>query len=257
MIELDYRRGSGELEKQFLSYGIKVHKKTLEYGDVAWEGNGADGRCYVGVERKRIGDLIQSMQSQRLSGHQLRGISETFDTAYLLVEGIWKPGPAGEVMTHTGRGWMQNGMMTEAVDNHIMSLALRGGMLPWRTADPAETVSFCVHQYNSWQKKWSEHRSHDAIYIPQVQAVESTAGFFRMKPGRTVTKREEFAYGILTGLGSDKARWAARHFESIHAMVQAKAEEWEKVEWRTSEGKVRKIGKEVARKIVQVIRGGA
>ena len=261
MIELDYRRGSGELEKGFLAYGIRVHKKTLEYGDFAWEGNGPNGRCFIGAERKLVADMIDSMQTDRLAGHQAQGMRNCFDRAYLLLEGIWRVGDQGEVLLFTGKDgagrprWRQTGTLAEALINFIATKVLIEGFIPWKTASAEETTSFVVAQYHWWQKPWADHRSHDAIYIPQVKALETTQGFFRLAPARTVTKREEFAYGILPGLGDDKARWAAKHFQSIYDMTHAKAEEWGKMEWRTKAGKVQTVGVVVAKKIVDCIRG--
>jgi len=101
-IDLDYRTGSGELEKLFLPYGIKVNRTKLEFGDLAFEGRGPHGACSIVIERKRITDLIQSMESRRLSGHQLPGMAERYDYCYLIVEGIWRPGQNGELEIRNG-----------------------------------------------------------------------------------------------------------------------------------------------------------
>src|SRR3989304_2010126 len=86
MVLVDDRVGSAGLA-DLLKDAILT---TLEYGDCAFSGNGPNGIIKIGVERKAISDLIQSINSGRLSGHQLPGLLETYDRVYLLVEGQWR-----------------------------------------------------------------------------------------------------------------------------------------------------------------------
>ena len=68
----------------------------LEYGDVMWEGLGPNhSEVLVGCERKKLSDLVNSMKDRRLSGHQLRGMSQAYDYRLLWTEGQWRPGQDG------------------------------------------------------------------------------------------------------------------------------------------------------------------
>src|SRR5262249_5778675 len=152
--------------------------------------------------------LIQSMTTHRLSGYQLSGLAEHYDYGYLVVEGIWRPGANGEIEVTNGRGgWISRRMHSRAVTNYVMGLALRAGLIPWRTITPEDTVSFIVDQYRMWtEKAWDEHKSHDSAYAPSDPTAASRGMRLSFRP-RTVTLAEKVAMQ-LPGM-DDKARWAA------------------------------------------------
>jgi len=79
VISLDDRTGSKELTPLFHPYGIPIEVKRLDFGDLAFEGNGPHGRCAVVIERKQITELVQAIESRRLSGHQLPGMADDYD----------------------------------------------------------------------------------------------------------------------------------------------------------------------------------
>jgi ERCC4-type nuclease len=232
MIRLDHRVGSGELERFFQPYGIKVQKTTIAFGDMDFIGNGKNGQVSIVVERKRIEDLIQSMHSKRLSGHQLPGMAEQYDYCYLIVEGIWQPGDQGQLEIRSGNSWVSRGVHTRAVNNYLMGLSLRAGLQVWRTSTPKETVSFVVDQYRMWtEKTWDEHKCHEAVYAP---AGESGGAGRRLSLNtRKIGLPEKFAMQW-PGVDS-KARDIERHFRDLAggswlaAMAAATAKDFEEI----------------------------
>src|SRR5262245_47664898 len=171
-IALDTRTGSRELAPLFLPYGIQPQLTKLEFGDLAFEGNGPHGRCAIVVERKQISELVASIQSRRLSGHQLPGMAEAYDYAYLIVEGMWTPGAEGEMQfgygamnrERFGGSWRPvhgKGILYRAVDNYLATLELHAGIIYRRTLDPLETVAVIVDLYHWWNdKQWQDHSAH-------------------------------------------------------------------------------------------------
>ncbi len=250
MMRLDDRRGSGELLPLFAPYGLRVLKTRLEFGDADWVGSGPRGECAVVAERKRVEDLVDSIQSKRLSGHQLPGMAAAYDYGYLIVEGIWKPGADGELLVQRGGGWVSYGTAVRAVNNYLMGLSLRAGMICWRTASPAETVSFLVDQYRMWEKPWREHRCHEAVYAPSEEAGGSRRLVLRP---RAVSWVERFA-GILPGVDR-KARYVAGAFSSIQKAANASEAAWAEIQTEDVTGKKRRLGAMAAAKIVAAIRG--
>lgn len=253
MIRLDYRTGSGELERLFLPFGIKVVKVKLDFGDFDFTGKGPAGECAVVIERKNINDLIQSIESKRLAGHQLPGMAAAYDYCYLIVEGIWRPAANGAVEIWQGWGtngkWVEQGFHSRAIINYLMGLSLRAGVIVWRTASDIETVGFVVDQYAMWQKNWSEHRCHDAVYAPAAGGSRKLS----LMP-RDVSIVEKVA-AQLPGLDA-RARAVARSFKSVLEMSQAGEERWARVEWVDKNKKKRKLGAVTARKIVEALTGG-
>ncbi len=248
---LDPRSGSGELAPILRQFGVEPVVQQLPFGDACWEGAGPKHSIVnVGVERKRIDDLLQSMQSKRLSGHQLPGMAQMYDYAYLVVEGMWRPardGAALEVLLGGGR-WVERSMSPAAVTNYLMSLSLRTGLVVWRTSYDWETALFLTHQYRMWQVPWEEHQAHDAVYAP----VEAGNGGrkFSLIP-RKVTGKEKVALQ-LPGLDG-KARHVVDAFKNIRHMANADVEEWAGVKWLTKKGESRKLGRVGAEKIVKYL----
>jgi ERCC4-type nuclease len=168
-LRLDSRVGSVELAPYFNSYGLKPQITRLDFGDVDFMGRGPSGECAVVVERKVINDLIQSMQSRRLSGHQLPGLADGYDVCYLIVEGIWRPGNQDQLEIRNGQ-WRESprgGFSYRAIDHYLTSLEQRAGVIYRRTSTPRETVACIVNLFRWWREKaWDEHRSHDMLYAP-------------------------------------------------------------------------------------------
>src|SRR5574341_1238250 len=94
MILLDDRAGSKDLAP-FMPKSVPFTLTRLEYGDVAFSGRGPSGVCTVGVEIKKIPDLVDCIYSGRFAGHQLPGMLDTYDYCYLLVEGATRAGKLG------------------------------------------------------------------------------------------------------------------------------------------------------------------
>ncbi len=237
-ISLDYRTGSKELAPFFTPYGIKVEVKTLDFGDLAFEGNGPTGRCSVVIERKVIGDLVASMQSKRLSGHQMPGMADTYDYCYLIVEGIWRPGPDGELQigqgtfdaqVNFGGRWQDSygnrRLLYRAVDNYLATLELHAGVIYRRTLSPAETVAVVVDLYRWWNEKlWEAHSSHLGVYAPAI----AKPGKGRLNLARRrVSLAEKWAMQ-LEGIDT-KAQSVAAHFGSAKAMALGDPLEWSNI----------------------------
>jgi ERCC4-type nuclease len=240
VIRLDDRRGSGELERHFLPYGIKVVKTRLDFGDFDFLGNGPRGVCAIVVERKTISDLLDSMKSRRLSGHQLPGIGEGYDYAYLIVEGVWRLGVDGSVEVPSGKSWRSEGVHYRAVDNYLDSLMLRAGVNVWRTYGELETVAAVVDRYRGWNdKKWHDHHAHDQVYAPATP----TDGRRVLLRRREVSLCEMWAMQ-LPGVDR-KARTAAECFRSAQVMANAEESAWLEIEG---------IGKKIAARSVWEIR---
>ena len=253
MIALDYRTGSKELAPLFHPFGIQVDLCALDFGDLAFEGNGPHGRCMVAIERKRISDLIQSIESRRLSGHQLPGMADAYDYAYLIVEGLWRPGSEGQM--EVGHGTLDSDGPTfggrwasargralhyRAIDNYLATLELLAGVIYRRTMNPLETVFTVVDLYRWWNEKlWGEHSAHLSVYAPAI----AKQGKGRLNLAhREVSVAEKMAMQ-LPGVDS-KAQLIAAHFGSVRAMVNATEAQWAEIPG---------VGKPTAKRLVEVM----
>jgi len=159
----------------------------LQFGDAAFEGNGPEGTCTVGFERKKLADLINSMKDRRLSGRQLRGMWQAYDFIFLVAEGLWREGDGSEIeewaydrreqkwrfMPVYGNGGGdggRNAISYEQLDHYTCTLELKGGLVYKRTRDERETARYYASRWRWFNSKaWVEHRSHDQLYHNEPQ----------------------------------------------------------------------------------------
>lgn len=233
MILIDDRRGSGEFDPLLSSPHIVCR---LDYADFAWSGEGPDGPVRVGVERKALHDLLTSMQSGRLSGHQLIGLQQQYDWVYLLVEGIWGPDHrSGMLMKVGGRGrWTvvaqgSRRFMARDVYNFLNSVSIICGIQVVRTSNKHETAHWLDATYRWWSKEWSKHKSHTQFQKPTEHAQLS-------KPSLATRMWLQF-----DGIGWDKARALGKRFPLPEDIVFAEEDQLMEVAG---------IGKGLARSIV-------
>jgi ERCC4-type nuclease len=130
--------------------GIDVALTTLEFADIAFEGQGDnDASVFVGIELKKLPDLISSLRTGRLSGHQLPGLAASYDYRWLLVEGTWRPDAKGRITTP--RRYSQwaalPGMAVAEMEKRVLTLELMGGLRVRHTSSRACTLHFIASLY--------------------------------------------------------------------------------------------------------------
>ncbi len=251
MIYVDDREGSGDLVSPLQRLGVGAETLRMDFGDVAWLGNGPEGSHTVscGVEIKKIRDLMTSIQDGRLSGHQLPGLCRQYDVRYLLVEGWWRPGPEGileigkEVIDKpdfTGIKWFplefgRRRYLYQEVDKALNSMAIKAGVYLILTDTRHETAWAIRDLYSWWtDKEWEEHRSHLGLH-----RVEDTALLVPPSLRRRVAQE-------LPGVGHQKSATVAAYFKTTWDMVNADEKAWREIAG---------IGKTLATRIVTMIRG--
>jgi len=233
------RREPDSIKRLMSSWSTET---TLPFGDFMFEGNGPDGLMLIGVERKTISDLVGSIQSGRLSGHQLPGMVKEYDFSYLLVEGKWSvdrvtgnirlPRPKGE------KSWKERGMSLNAVWNYLHSVGALCGIHVIQTQGRDETVQRLIALSNWWAKEWDDHKSMDALGAVKKVAIVDTYG-------QKLSLASMMA-AQLPGVGATKARSVADKFLTVNAMASASVESWMEIDG---------IGKMMAARIYNAFRG--
>lgn len=220
-----------QLLRYFRPFDVHVTSSRLPSGDACWEGFGPDsGNWLVGVERKKIRDLINSMRTRRLSGSQIPEMWKTYDRSYLLVEGIWRPGSTGMIEINASSGWQTLTLQSSAVsyrevDSYLQSMASPelGGMIVYRTSTTAETAAWLVSRYKWWQKAWDKHTAHKQIYAPEPEVKKLGWRAVREEPSM-VWKMAAQLPGI-----DQKAELVAKAFKTPLEMCQAGEDRWRKI----------------------------
>jgi ERCC4-type nuclease len=241
MIMVDDRTGSKELA-DLIPNGIPKEVVRLEYGDMAWVGNGPEGAVIVGVERKTISDLCNCIATGRLSGYQLLGLLENYWRIYILVEGIWRGDPRdGLLQVYKYGKWVElslgNRRFTYGeVWKYLNTLSIMTGVVVWQTENPQATGAWLASTYGWWQKEWGRHKGHTTFH-------ETTP------PGRACLMRPTLVHRVakeLTGVGWDKAKEVSRKFNTIRELASTTEEELKEVPG---------IGKILAKRMVKEING--
>lgn len=253
MLLVDERIGSRELLAPLIKAGLPAELDHLDFADVAFAGRGVAGKpLTIGVELKNLGDLVSSMVSKRLPGHQLPGLIRTYDPdltgqrVYLIVEGEWRTNAQGKLLRRAGPSiWkpIQGAPPASAMRKRLLTLATRAGVTVWPTLNRAETVAFIADLYRFWtDEDLDQHKSHLAIYSPDMdRALLRPPSIFRT------------VLGGLPGVGPKVLDAAEREFGSIAVAVAAPVERWASLRTLDNKGHPRLVGGATAARIVQAI----
>lgn len=251
MVFVDPRDGSCDLAEPLRKLGLEVIDDEQIPADVMFTGRGLGGApVEIGIEYKKLSELIQSLRTERLQGYQLPTMRAKqadgrarFDHAYLLVQGERVFDARGMLLKRTSKrtfrplpGHMTLGELYKRT--HVMHL--RGGLNPAFVDTRADAARWIEALYRVWtDKDLDKHRSHLGIYNPEP--LEPMSGFQRRMIG-------------FPGVGPKLAEAAERKFKTIRRAVNASPAEWAELTTEDDRGKTRKFGMAHARKLEEAFR---
>lgn len=236
-----------EISRHISSYGLSPLACRLDFGDCSFLSSAG---LVIGFERKRLPDLISSMQDRRLSGHQLRGMYTTYDRIELVIEGLWRPNSTGAIeQIGYGNKWQPlyhrgAGISYRQVDAYLYSLAECGNVKVSRTGSTLETAHLYCSRYHWWQKDYDLHRSHDQIYSNDPQFARKGRASMHSGAPNDVTMVAAQMPGV------DAKAWdIGQQFTSPREMANATEERWQQVTWSDRKGNKKRFGKKTAREM--------
>lgn len=242
MLLVDSRAGSHDLVAPLRKAGLPVEETVLPFGDIAFAGRGAGGEpLAVGLEHKKIPDLVDSLMSDRLAGHQLPGTVQLYDRHYLILEGEWDHDIEGRVIVPRKgfkNQWqpLKGAPFAAVLEQRVINLATRGGLTVRWTRNQKETVRYVSALFRYWcDRDLDAHKSHLAIHAPDLDRA-------LLVP----VSDERRVYAAFPSLSYARSAAVDAHFSSIWSAVNAEEAEWQKVEG---------IGKKLATQIVRFLRG--
>jgi ERCC4-type nuclease len=191
--------------------GIDVVTKQLPHGDFLLSPYSRPQT--VGIERKRVPDLIHSIQDGRLK-KQIAGLKDDTDAAYLMVEGEFT--------------WVK--------DNNVLLLSLPGkGLTQWRFTSVMNTVAAVQLPDAQNRRVGYQHTANikeSIIWIlafykmlskpvdEEARPVDTKILPFKKSDGLT-TPPGLAALVQVEGMGPKTARALLQRFKSIAAILQA------------------------------------
>ena len=242
MILVDPRVGSAELVAPLRRHQVPVESSPLEFGDVAFEGHGPDGTILVGMERKKIHDMLQCIDDARYAGHQRPGMARMYGVSFLIIEGVWGVGTPpyqdGILIEPKGSVWIPLRYRTMRViyaklRRYLFSVALSGVYVIY-TRDITHTVADIHECYQYFRKKWDDHtslRETRKLNLPTLHR----------KPNLTRLWASD-----LEGIGVKHGEDAERLFRKPITLANA-----DEIEWM----RIRGVGAPTAQAVVRQIRG--
>ena len=243
MILIDDREMVHKQEsKKIANYIQSPYKiQRLEYGDMCIIGNGPEGKVSIGIERKRFRDLMDSISSGRLSGHQLIGLQNSYDYVYLLVEGIFKIGKDGYLRRPKGKSWVvvqlgNRPLTCNYLYNYLNTLSIFAHVITVFQPNIRISGLWLDSLYAWWTKPWKDHKSHMQFYHEQPPS----KAFFR-PPKLLVRMVKE-----IDGVGWDRAKAIGRKYSTIMSLMCAEPKELMEIKG---------IGKKLASTILTSLRG--
>lgn len=225
MILVDYRedsekKGSHGLWDDLKHTSLPIEQSSLEGGDLMFLGKGPEGKeVTVGVEFKKIRDLLSSLRSGRLQGVQLDKLQQ-YDFRFLLYEGEWRHDDHGRVTLRSGyRDWKvaKGGWSASELDKRLLGLALRRGVHVQQTITRRDTVRWLESLYRDFtDAEWDDHTSHIGVHSPTT--LQTISDF------RSAVMR-------FPGIGIKTSKAVESHFRgSLRKAVRARASEWQKID---------------------------
>ena len=221
MLLVDTRAGSCELLQPLRKMGLPVEEGVNIPADIAFEGRGEGGiSVNIGIEYKKLPELVQSLRTQRLQGHQLIKMRDNFEFCYLLVEGELHYDTKGMLQKRSGRyefRALPGRMSVSELYKRLCVLHLRGGLNYIFVKTRTDSLQWISAVYRAWTDcNLDQHQSHIAIYqAPTLAAISEFRGFFSR----------------IAGLGIRKTLPVEKHFQgSIRRAVNAPRSEWLKID---------------------------
>lgn len=236
MLTVDPREGSNNLVEPLSTMGIPVRREKLEYGDCAFAGRGPeDITLSIGLEYKSLSDLLQSWHDGRLLGHQMPGMLNSYNTVYLLVEGVWSVDSDDSIRYLSSRGRWESVRSQTKYSNLIGWLETLRQLYGVHVLTSSNLLTTCVQVaaiYRWWQKDYATHGTAVTIHTPDL------------KVGLVSPTRIMKVAATFPRVGSEKLLDIEDKFASIREMVNADA-----ATWRTIPG----IGPKIADGVVQYL----
>lgn len=239
-VVVDNREGSMDLLPHLRSAGLEAEPGRLEFGDLFFTGSGPRGVVRVGVEVKKLRDLLNSMRSGRLMGHQLPGMSQHYDFVFLLVEGVWREGDQGMLEEPVRGGWREvrlgtSGFLWREVEGFLNTAELVCGVRVRRSQRIQETAAVVKALHHWFGKEWREHGSHRVIYSPPPDQVM----LYNPSVVRRVAKE-------LPGVGWDRSGAIESRYKSVVDLCCAS---WKEL------AQIPGIGEVTAKRVVRALNG--
>jgi ERCC4-type nuclease len=228
MILVSSAVGSRELRQPLEQLGHGVESTSIHYGDACFEGYGPEGLDAIGIERKRLRDMLTCIGDGRYNAQRV-GMEKMYAFSFLILEGVWAPNPHGVLYRgiedkQGGIFWTPNwgeGMgiqMYAKLRRYLFSVSLSGVHVLY-TRNLYQTA-YDIHElFHYFQKPWRDHKSMLALH-------QRTVTIPTLNHRASLVRRWAFE---LEGVGMEKSADAERLFRTPRELANAEESQWMKI----------------------------
>lgn len=256
MLFVDPRQGSCELVKPLRAAGLNIDDTVQLDCDIHFTGRGERGApVSIGIEHKKVSDLISSLNSARLQGLQLPRMLDTYDRNWLIVEGDWQHDEHGRVTMFKSKGRrrpVHGAPPAVELEKRLLTLEIRGGFRIRHCATRRDTVRFVVALYRTWtDKDLDEHKSHLAMHEgPDFdRKLRIPMSDFRQAIARLD------GIGYVTSQYIEQKCWDTKlNRGSWDRLMRLTIDNIAEIQTRDEKGNARRIGQKRAERIVEALR---
>lgn len=226
MIYVDDRAGSVEMAPYFESHRSRptVAIKRLIAGDFCFTGYGPAGPAVIGIERKRIKDMLSSIRTGRFSGEQLPKLLDYYEFPYLIVEGRIRTNITNGVLEEFwGKSWLpvqigSQQFVAQELESFLSTIELHTRVKVHHAYDEHGTIEDALALHHYFSKPWEKHHAHVALHTPPEMATIGRAGTVRR------------VAAALKSIGWTRSAVVATRFQSVEDMVGATVKDWVKLD---------------------------
>lgn len=213
MIRISKAAGSEEFLRPLTRAGARCTLRTLTqmpYGDFWFWGNGRDGRCKFGIERKTISEIVSAVGDNRFIGKQLPGFLQAYAYRFVIIEGDRYIDPRTGLLNPLSLKFLpRRAHLFRTVQKFELTLMLKGGVYVIYTKNKAHTTEVIMALYEwATQKTWKQHTG--------AYAVEENKPDAAILADRTMKRK---VANQLTNLAWVRTVKADQYFPSIVSMV--------------------------------------
>ena len=184
--------------------------KHLPAGDFCFAGEGPKGPALIGVERKRIKDMLSSLRTGRLSGEQIPKLLNHYDYIFLVLEGTFRTNwYSGILEDKYGKDYSpvlvgKSTFLGLELESALTSILAVTPIRYIRTRTERETVEWLISLNHAFSSPWDKQLSKvTAIHQPEQYATVGKASTVRR-----VTH-------ALSGLGWERSGVLEQNYNSI------------------------------------------
>jgi len=188
--------------------------RTLDGGDFFFSGEGPDqSTVLIGIERKRMRDMVNSVRGGRLSGEQLPKLM-SYDYQYIIFESRWKTDwVTGQLMEKWGRTWEPVMSGTRQIMGGLEMTSFLNDIRDHtpiqiiQTEEERQTVEVILSLAHSWSRPWDKRHHHADIHRPDQYATVEKASTVR-----------RVAYA-LKDVAWERSLTVEAHFPNVEGMI--------------------------------------